>query len=38
LEYLAHRTVYGFMKEGASVVVFTHTENDNPRGDPDLCK
>jgi hypothetical protein len=30
--------VYGFMKEGASVVVFTHTENDNPRGDPDLCE
>ena len=30
--------VHGLMKEGASVVVFTHTENENPRGDPDLCK
>jgi hypothetical protein len=30
--------VHGLMKEGASMVVFTHTENDNPRGDPDLCK
>jgi hypothetical protein len=30
--------VYGLMKEGASVVVFTHTENGNPRGDPDLCR
>jgi hypothetical protein len=30
--------VHGLMKEGASVVVLTHTENDNPRGDPDLCK
>jgi hypothetical protein len=29
--------VYGLMKEGASVVVFMHTENDNPRGDPDSC-
>lgn len=30
--------VHGLMKAGASVVVFTHTKNDNPRGDPDLCK
>jgi hypothetical protein len=30
--------VHGLMKEGASVVVLTHTENDNPRGDPDLCR
>jgi hypothetical protein len=30
--------VHGLMKEGASVVMFTHTENDNPRGDPDSCR
>jgi hypothetical protein len=30
--------VHGLMKEGDGVVVFTHTENDNPRGEPDLCK
>jgi hypothetical protein len=29
--------VYGVLKEGGSVV-FMHTENDNPRGDTDLCK
>ena len=26
--------VHGLMKAGASVVVFTHTKNNNPRGDP----